>query len=273
MATPAPFTIPSGPDCVELHRGEARALPSSQVRDAFDVPLRVIVDEGHDTGEYARRYWSPADPSVPGLERVAFRVPAETPSRLASLAAAAREMCYVVTVGRGNASLRATFEEGERVLQRLRDDLGFWLDDGIDTPEDEDFAALGAEHDDTLSIDRLAAALYDYGRLGQQLGPDMTAAGMTTWDPATVERAFALHETLKTPVPAPDRADIDLRNRLLVLLQKETGRVRRAAAYLWAREHRDVYGLFTSGWLRNKKLAAKRRAAAAEQATADASPT
>ncbi|GMV43180.1 MAG: hypothetical protein AMXMBFR64_48960 [Myxococcales bacterium] len=270
MASPdSSIMIPSGPDCVELHRAEALALPAARVRTSFDLPLRVVVEEGHDTGEYARRYYASSE-RVPGFDKVSFRVPAETPKRLLTLAAAAREMCYVVTVGRGNTSLRAVFQDGEKVLQRLTDDLGFWLDDGVDTDDDAAYAALKDEHDDTLSIDRLSAALYDFARMGESLGSAMLAAGMETWDPTLPAQALKLRDTLSTPVPPPDRADLDLRNRLLSILQAEVGVVRRTAAYLWARNHRDVYGLFASAWLRNKNLAAKRRAAKASETPDDA---
>jgi hypothetical protein len=262
-----PLPALTGPQCVDLHREEALVLPQERVQVEFRFPIRVIMDEGRDLGEYAHRYWNPAEEAAPGLRAVAFRIPSTLPARLVTLAGAVRETSYVVTVGRNNASLRATFEEGEDVLQSLRTDLGFYLDDGVETPEDAKLAALGEEHADTLSIDRLSAALYDYGRLGQELGPEMVAVGMETWNPATVDRAFELHAALDAPAPRPDRADIDLRNRLLTLLLEETAKTRRAAEYLWARKHPQIYRFFVSAYLRNQKLAARRRAA--QQATAD----
>jgi hypothetical protein len=136
--------------------------------------------------------------------------------------------------------------------------VGFFLDDGEETEDDRRFANLSDEHSDATSTDRLAAALHDHARLAQDLGPALHV--MSTWEPKVVDRAFELHKALSTPQPPPDRSDIDLRNRLLTMLAAEISKVRRAAEYLWSRDHRDVYRLFVSTYLRNRRLEARRAA-------------
>jgi hypothetical protein len=267
----SPFPALSGPECVVLHREEALALKAAQVRSSFEVPIRVSVEEGHDLAVWSQKFYTPEDPRVPGLEMVAFRIPAALPARLYTLSSAAREMTYVVAVGPKGRGLRAEFEEAEQVLATLRRDIGFFLDDGVDTDDDLRLAQLAVEHEDTASLDGMSAALHDFVRLGQGLGDQLVAMG--TWDPKILDRGFELYKKLSTPQPPPDRADIDLRNRLLTLLTQDIAKVRRAAEYLWSRDHRDVYRLFVSTYLRNRRLEARRAAqSAAEQETAPTTP-
>ncbi len=257
------LVMPTGEEAVEVLSSEARALAPEAVKTRFNLPYKVLIDEGFETGRFAAQYYHRDDEAgAPGFEDVDFRIPPQLVQRVVTLSAAANEQRYRALFGRQAGGARGDFEEGERCLRGIKRTLEFLYDDGVETEEDEQLAALAGEHDDTASMANLSAALYDYARLGQANLDEL--AKVKVFDPSTLDRALELSQKLKVPAPKPDRAELDLRNRFLTLLEAEIQRIRAAAAYLWQDGHPEIYHLFTSGYRRQLRLARRRRQTGSE---------
>lgn len=244
-------------DDVEPVRPLAEALAADEVMTAFDLPIRVLIDEGRDTAAWLEYYYK-ADPGTgrPGFEWVEFRIPPDTAPTLRLLVAAAQAMHFRCILGRAqgnNQGLRADFEEGEQVLRTIRNTLDFYYDDGTGTSEDKDLAALANTHRhyaDTVA--NLAAALHDYGRLAERDNKALCVIG--TWDTALASRALELSERLTVPATPPDKSAIHLRNRFLTLISREVKKIRRAAEFLFTGKHISIFrDHFVSEYARNRR--------------------
>jgi hypothetical protein len=239
------------------------------LRSPFDVAL----DEATRAAKFVRVHWEPKG-DVPGLSRVAARLPKKTADDLVSQIHAVQQAQtrFLLVVD------PAVVEHGERarfLVDELESAIAFTLDDGVEEPADEQLAQLREFHSqDGQRSSALAQALRDYGTLAKSLKARIAEAD-AEFDTRLVGEALALADTLAAAPAADAGAEASAvadaraaRNRLLGLMSATVATIRKTASHVY-RKHPDVLREVTSAHDRRRRAAARRAKAAAEK---DAAP-
>ena len=154
----------------------------------------------------------------------------------------------------------AMVEQADEVLFDLGAAIEFILDDGVEEPADEawESAKDRATDDDTLATK--IQALEDYAQIGEELLDRLKELG--DFKPEWIALSRNLATKLSAGGPAKRgvsaSAEIDLRNRIFVLLEEKIDDVRAAAKYVY-RRHPEVLREVTSQYERRRRLELRRR--------------
>lgn len=240
---------------VDKWRDAALALAADEVQ-APRVPVAVMLQEAAGVALFVRRRWeADAERKLPGLSLASAFVQAGIAEEIEELGEAARVLqTRVLFPERDALELRQKLERGETVLDELSAALELVLDDGVAEPAD---AALDLARQ-RLAADQsqagMAQALSDFAGVAEQVKARISTLG--DFEPALIEEARQLSRTITAAGPPqrgrPASPDLDLRNRMLTLLDRRVDRVRAAARYVY-RHHPEVARQVTSAYERRRR--------------------
>jgi hypothetical protein len=265
----------------EIERWRKLAMELSEVKRSYPVPLPVLLGEGVDVVRFFEKRWATIRENGAvvqvGLDSVAGK-----PGTLLTASLGDEIFSLVAAVGDAQANYRLEVERlpetpmkrALEVLGELRATLEYYFDDGVQDVEDARLAALAAAHPsgDHFTMDGLAVGLTDYAALAELHRAKLDGFG--TFSVSLIDEAKSLAEALRLrpQVPATQTAAardaLDLRDRLLTLLDQRVGAVRAAARYVF-RDEPEIVREVTSSYERRRRAAA--RTAAEDEAEADAS--
>lgn len=239
---------------------------------AYEGPWAVLLDEAYDVVRFVVSRWHPRSPpgfaaKRPGLRAVQARLPFELAEEIVTLArmadAAQNEVQMVLDGGEGGRR-----GEALTLLQDVVRAMAFYCDDDTTDANDAVLAQLQAAYDlNDPPQATLAEALSAFGAFAQR-----NRAGLAeiAFDVSRLDGIPALVEALRAQPDGATRlqarqdvlAPLRLRrDRLATLLYARMGRVRRAAAYCFAK-HPGVVREVTSAYQRDRRKAARQRAKA-----------
>lgn len=262
----------------------------------LSVPVQVVLGEGVDIAMLFNTHWNPTrkkqGANLPGFSGVAPQsdINENTGSDIYELVAAAghANAVYHKMLGSSEAS---PMERAEFVLYEIKATLEFVFDDDEHTTADDQLEQLANQFSRPTSQDGMAVALEAYVELASEYRDKLT--GLDSFDLKMLDEALVLAgalrmrsgEALIGETPSGMRQLLLDRNRLVALLQERTGRVRRAARYVF-RAFPDVAKQFSSAYERNRRRDQRRRKttepevptdvatpAAPTESTAPAAPT
>lgn len=237
--------------------------------DTLGVPFYVLAGEALDVVRFARRYWDPGfdesgNVSRPGLSSAvgAGRFTNGIADEVQELhdALQAAQSKYKLAV---NAPDAAPVDRAQFAIREMREVLHWYFDDGEEAKGDAQLAELTRTHQNALSHDALAAALFDYAALADMHRTAIT--GLGGFDASIIDNApkiaMALRERSAGPAtfePPPDvQQALELRNRIATLLFDRMGRVRTAAQFVF-RKHPAIVRQVTSAYERTQRAARRR---------------
>jgi hypothetical protein len=257
---------------IETWRNRAEALGT--VQNPLRVPYQVGLKEAALAARFLQNHWNPSD-GLPGLVRVASKLPQETSGEIVSLihAIGAAHTAMLLIVDPIVADLGGRARE---VLNALESTIELELDDDIHEPADDKLQALkDFDADAGESSVALGQSLSNFAGLAEELRDRLVKAD-TAFDPALVTEARDLSKKLleKQAQPAPESTEAAnarlLREQLLTLLMQRVGKVRSAARHVF-RDHPDIVREVTSAYSRWRR--AEHRAARQENAAGTAGTT
>lgn len=135
--------------------------------------------------------------------------------------------------------------------------------------------SLVSAHENALSQDALAAALFDYAELAARVAEKIQ--GLGGFEVGLIEEARTLGQRLReqsagpaslVPTPA-EREALELRHRLATMVSERVARIRSAARFVY-RRHPALAREVGSAYARRRR-AAQRKATAQPQVAADSS--
>ena len=235
-------------------------LEKASKRGVVDNPLRVPFHIGLKEfavgAGFMREHWEPSG-DVPGLNRVANRLPLSTADELASLtrAVTTANTALLLIVDPAVVDLGSKANE---LIDNLESAIEFLLDDDVHEAADDQLAEIKAfDADAGQSSIALAQSLNSYAALAEQLKPRLTAVD-TAFDVGAIDAARSLaRELLDRPAqPTSQSSEARearlLRNQLLVLAMDRLNRVRKAARHVY-RHHPNLVRQVTSAYQRRKR--------------------
>lgn len=239
---------------------EARAVPAERVT-TVGMPIATRFLEAESDAAFLEKHWEPAaDGSRPGMCAAASIVPKKTAEEIRGLVLAARQAhvnaLFTPETGARSAELLKT---GTELLSSLTAAIELVLDDDVHEPADDAYAGAKARvsADDTTAT--FVQALEDHAAIAESIKDRLVK--LEDFDPKWIPAARSVARELSAAgVPRPGRQaseDIDLRNRMLVLLTDRVNLVRRAARYVY-RNHPDIARLATSPYQRARRAEARR---------------
>lgn len=246
-----------------------RWLPATEevARDdnPLNVPYHVALLEAAGLADYVARYWVGSG-DRPGLSRIKKRLPEETPETIRSLIRATQEAQTRLLL-LADPAIADLGERARLVANELESAIEYTLDDGVQDEADEKFEQLRAFHSqDGERSAELAQLLRDLAALATEL-EDRIAEDDSDFDPKLITEARALADRLATAAPtAPERVAAAqktreasrVRNRLLHLLTRQMGNVRKGAARVFA-HHPELVREATSAYERRRRAEARRK--------------
>lgn len=257
-----------------LEKWRAEAMGLEAFTTTWSLPVHVMLAEAADTVAFARGYWEPStaeDGTVkrPGLQ--SSRLKKKTINELLELVEAGQQAhtAHVLTLPTAKGD---ELERGRWLVSEISAALEYHADDGVEDAFDAQLAQVLAEHQnepDTAAA--LAIELADYVALAEPLREALQGVG--DFDVACLDEASALVSTIRArlaptgTVPETTTA-IELRNRILTLLQARVSEIRSAAKFVF-RAHPDIARQATSAYGRRQR-ALQRRAKAKQQPPAPA---
>lgn len=264
-----------------IEKWNEKAWALGQFTASFGLPLHVLVGEALDVVRFAQRNWeagvSPGGQEMrPGLKTAvgAGSFGEATVTELLELIDALQkaQSNYRLLV---SGSKAAPTERAQFVLSEIRATLEWCFDDGERTDEDVQLENLALAHENALSQDALAAALFDYAELAARVADKLR--GLGGFELGLIEEARALGQRLReqsagpaTLVPTPaEREALELRHRLATMVSERVARVRCAARFVY-RRHPELAREVGSTYARRRR-AAQRKAAPPAQVAADSS--
>lgn len=232
-------------------------------------PFDVLSGEAVELARICLRHWEPAlgetgqviEPGLKSAVQVGGHFSATAPQDLIEITDAlqAAQTEYRLLV---DSPRVAPTERGQFLLSEIRATLQWLFDDGNDDVSDAQLVALGEAHDDALSQDAVAAALYDYAALAERHSARLQNLG--GFDVANIpearEVAQALREHSGGPTKRPAEPGVDaaleLRNRLGSLLHHKVLTARAAMRFVF-RHHPKIARQAGSAY--ERKARARRR--------------
>jgi len=253
---------------VERWQSDAKALPTAVVITS-GLPVRDRVFEADGAAAFLRKRWK-ADPQseLPGMEVAESEVPLSTADDIESLARAIRALHNDQLFPSLTPSEVPAYEQRATELIRvLSNGCELVLDDGVHEPADDALAAAKALVTDDTRAARIEH-MFALAEVADEVKPRLAA--LKDFDVSWIGEIRALAQKLSSEGPPvagrPASPEIDLRNRLITLLDQRVSKVRRAAAYVY-RDRPEVLRLVTSAYERQRRLEAKRKKAKKDEPT------
>jgi len=239
----------------------AAALPAERLI-SLGVPIVNYLEEAEKAAGFLRRSWTPADSSLPAMSSLEAFLPLRTADEIQSLVRACRVVHTEVLLPESvPADDQITFvERGRELAADLGACLQYVLDDGVTEPADLALEAALKRQTEGTGAAVLAQALSDLARIAEQSRDKL--ARIRGFDLGLVAEARALSDRL-TEKPSATRGRpasplVDLRNRLLTLLDQRVAEVRRAGRFLY-RKHPAELRQLASEYARRQRAARQRR--------------
>lgn len=233
-----------------------------------NAPMSVITGEAMDISFLLDKYWEPLTTGKsprPGIINAVNDGALEETIRTDL-----RELVVVIcnTQAQYRAvtaeTLDAPVERAEFLLSEIRQCLEYIFDDGVTDKQDAELARLTESHTDTSTHDALALSLEGFAYYANRFRERLST--LAEFDPAMLDEALVVANRLReqsglklsSDEREQQRIELNLRNRLLTLLDERVKRTRRAARFIF-RNHPDIARLFGSSYERRSR--ARRRAA------------
>ena len=243
---------------------EAKALSNVKLTGR---PVRVDVFEADNVASFLRRYWKANDP-LPGMEATANLVPLDVADEIDSLVRAIRVLHQDAQLpSPGAVAISELERRGRWLSDRIAKACELVLDDDVQEPVDEVFEVVQRGPDDSTRAARVEY-MFALHTIADQVRDRLKT--ITTFDESWIEElrecANKLSNEGSVSVGRPKDPRVDLRNRMLALLDRRVSRVRQAASYVFD-EHPEVLRAVNSGYATRKKLDARRRRNAKKEPT------
>jgi hypothetical protein len=246
---------------VQRWRDAALALPEERIA-APGLPIHAYLDHADYLMGFFERHWAPGEKGRPGLESLESFLPRTSGEQIHSLIQACRALqTQVLFPGKADAEGRQALVRGRVVADQLSAALDYALDDGVETASDLALESAWKRLAAGSSAPVLAQALSDFA--GIAAANRELLARIKGFDLGLIEEARTLVEKLGGRDPSrgrPASATVELRNRLLTLLEDRLEAVRRAARYLF-RDRPELLRRLSPDYWRSLRA---RRAARAE---------
>jgi hypothetical protein len=225
------------------------------------MPLKDRVFEADGVAGVLRKLWEPSpELRLPGMKETAAQVPLTVAGEIESLCRAIR---FVHTDGifptLPPAEVPALEARARTLISTLSNACELVLDDNVHEPADSALAAAKDRAEDDTRATRIQY-LFDLAAVAEEVKERL--ATLTSFDLGWITEAREVAQKLSSQGPplTGQAADprIDLRNRLVTLLDQRVSKVRRAARYVF-RDHPEVVRQVTSAYERKRRVEAKRR--------------
>jgi hypothetical protein len=251
---------------IEQWTKQAEALPAKEVAPPAQ-PVVNYLQEAEGIARVLERNWKPRK-GMPGLRTVAPNVPLALVGEIHDLVELTRLLQTDILypdVPYLPDWLKAV-EAGRGVAAELRAALEYVLADGIEDDSDAAFDAANKRDDGSAAA--LAQALSDYAGIGERnVAKLKTIEG---FNPAVFAQARELAAQITAEGPQDLRRltseKVELRNRVLMLLEQRLATVRKGARYVF-RKHPELLRQVTSAYSRKQRAAYRRKVA--QQPTGD----
>ncbi len=247
-----------------LEKWKKAAMSLEPPIERVATPVHVLTGEAVDVARFCQHFWHPEhdakgrviQPGLASAERKGlFEKSIGTEVLELQEALSAANTAYMMTAER---EASAPMERAMFVLNELKAVLAYMVDDDVDDIDDQRLAALNAAHEDALSQDALAVALDDYAGFAD-LHRD-AVSGLGGFDEALIDEASNLSVKLRERSaqklvglpPGEQRAALDFRNRLAVLLNERMTKVRTVARFVF-RDTPDIARKVTSAYERQRR--------------------
>jgi hypothetical protein len=231
------------------------------------MPIQDRVHEADGVAEFLRKYWLPDEErGLPGMVETESQVPLAAADDIESLARAIRSVDTRELFPPAPPSEVPKLEARTRELIRiLSNACELVLDDDVEEPADEALANAKERAGDNTRATRIRYLL-DLAAVAEEVKDRLIA--IKSFQESWIAEAGEVARKLSSagPVVPGKQADpnIDLRNRLVTLLDERVSKVRRAAHYVY-HDHPEIVRLATSAYERKRRLEAKRRKRAQEK--------
>lgn len=235
----------------------AQALKSEKIDDA-KIPVHIAVQEAHLYADTGRQLYDPpaeGEEGRPYLRAVQFRLPRTVLDEIKELAELVAQVQSQVMLGKAaNKEARAKLERAWMVLEYLEEDIEFLLDDDLQEPADDQLASLKAQEKELgESAAALAQLLQAFALLARDLEERLRQD--ETFEPGWISEAEELAAFLRTTPPrnpAEASPEIELRNRLRILLFQRITRLRKAVNHVF-KHHPEIRRKFNSAYERHRR--------------------
>ncbi len=225
------------------------------------MPLRDRVYEADGVASMLRKLWEPsAELHLPGMKETAAQVPLAVAGEIESLCRAIR---FVHTDGifptLPPAEVPALEVRARKLISTLSNACELVLDDDVEEPADKALANAKSRAEDDTRATRIQY-LFDLAAVAEEVKDRL--ATLRSFDPGWIAEARDVAQKLSSEGPPvagqPADPKVDLRNRLVTLLDHRVSKVRRAARFVY-RDHPEVVRQLTSSYERKRRVEAKRR--------------
>lgn len=239
---------------------DARALPPERVV-SIGMPIATNILEAESAAAFLEKLWEPAaDGSRPGMSAASAIVPKKTAEEIRSLVRACRQTHVdALFTPDAAASSADLLKAGNELLSNLTAALELVLDDDLHEPADDAFAGAKARATADATTATFVQALQDFAGVAEVVKDKLVK--LEDFDPRWIAKARTVAQQLSAAgVPRPGKQaseQIDIRNRLLVLLNDRVNLVRRGSRYVF-RNHPDIVRLATSTYQRARRAEARR---------------
>ncbi|MDX9721193.1 MAG: hypothetical protein RBU37_10635 [Myxococcota bacterium] len=225
-------------------------------------PVVVFFLEAESHKKFVTANWDPApDGSRPGLSSAASLLDFGVVDELDSLLILGRDAHAGALFLESDADQRAKLVERARILLlEIGEGCELVLDDDVLEPADEALAAAEARAATDSSVATLIQALIDYATVGESIEERLAKVpGFELgWLGEARELASALNALGAPMLGRAASPQIDLRNRVMTLIDERLQRIRKVANYVF-RHHPEQLRPLQSAYTRKKNLAARRR--------------
>lgn len=244
---------------------------------SLGLPLHVFLGEVIDVAKFVTTYWEPVEDGVanrPGLRSAkktgALGFDKDIADELVELHALAQQaQTAVLLTAKIPESAEPIVAKGRDLLDSITAALEWCFDDGVEDDKDAQLSAVQASHEDTASIDMLAAALVDYAGLAEKYADELE--GLIDFEKGHIDEARKVSAQLTGIAPKlgtdPETAAaLARRNKLVTMLHRRVLRVRKAARLVF-RRFPSISQQATSAYQRRSRAALRRREAPAPEKT------
>ena len=235
---------------------EANALPVEEVRPPV-APVFIVLAEAAQVAQVVDKYWE-ATPERPGLESTNAFMPKSIAGDIVSLVEAARTVHMSSLFSeRGDAASKAA-RRAREVIAELTAALEFVLEDGRRTSSVDALAVMKTRAGSSDTVAQRAQSLVDFATLAEREQSALQKLGGL--DLGLIAEARKLASDLLGTQASPGRTAseaVQLRDRLLVLLNRKVLEVRRTVRYVF-RSHPDIQKLATSRYERKRRAAQRK---------------
>jgi hypothetical protein len=222
--------------------------------------VAIYLLEAEGVATFVTEHWQAApDGSLPGLASVKKRLERTVSETIMSLTGATRTV--QTRLLNQEAPLDASLvSRAVEILGELGAACEFVLDDDVHEPADDALIAAKARQAEDSTRATLIQSLHDFSTIASGIKDRL--ADLEDFEPALIDEAQALAAKLgASGAPQPGRPanpDVDLRNRLLTLLDRQVSSVRLASAWVF-RNHPQVIRQVSSAYQRRRRMAARQR--------------